>query len=374
MSQLKERGMLSSVRTAGAGRFVILPVLVSTCLAACKDEAQAPQPPQIVRAVAVRLEDHVPTVVLTGEIRPQVESVQSFRVGGRIVARKANVGDHVDAGDLLASIDSAELRTGVAAAEAEVAAAQAELRQAASAFARQQALLAGGFTTRRAHDMADEAERAARASLDAAAAELATARDQLAHAELHAAISGIVTQQQAEIGEVVQASQPVFTIASDGGRDAVFNVNEAIFARQPQQRTIAVSLVSDPSIAATGTVREVSPVLSGGTGTVAVKVGLSNPPQAMALGASVSGLARFRPTRVIVVPWQALSSRDGRPAVWIADPKTRSVSLRPVSVDRYDAGQVLIRDGLTRGEIVVTAGAQLLRPGQVVAFAEGAKP
>ena len=48
------------------------------------------------------------------------------------------------------------------------------------------------------------------------------------------------------------------------------------------------------------------------------------------------------------------------------------MSLRPITVEGYETGKVIVREGLQPGEIVVTAGAQLLRPNQVVAFTEGA--
>ncbi|MDK4736949.1 efflux RND transporter periplasmic adaptor subunit [Rhizobium sp. CNPSo 3490] len=242
---------------AAACRIIACLTLSSTSLTACSDEAAPAHPPQIVRAIAVELTDHTPTVTLTGEIRPQVESVQAFRVGGRVACRAVDVGDHVQAGQLLASLDPAELQTSVTSAKAAVDAARAQHSQAASAFARQKALLAGGITTRRAYDQADEAMRTTRAALDHAEAQLDAARDQLAHAELRAPIAGIVTARNVEVGQVVQAAQPVFTVAGDGPRDAVFSVNESIFSREPEEPSVAVALVSNPDVRTTGTVREV---------------------------------------------------------------------------------------------------------------------
>ena len=86
----------------------------------------------------------------------------------------------------------------------------------------------------------------------------------------------------------------------------------------------------------------------------------------------MSGEGRFKPRKAIVLPWNALSSQDGQPAVWIVDPASKAVSLRPIVVERYDTGRIVVREGLRPGETVVTAGAQLLRPNQTVALAEGA--
>jgi len=55
-----------------------------------------------------------------------------------------------------------------------------------------------------------------------------------------------------------------------------------------------------------------------------------------------------------------------RPAVWIVDPATNTVSVRNVDVLRFNEAQAIISQGLDTGEIVVTAGVQALHPGQKV--------
>jgi multidrug efflux pump subunit AcrA (membrane-fusion protein) len=57
---------------------------------------------------------------------------------------------------------------------------------------------------------------------------------------------------------------------------------------------------------------------------------------------------------------------DGKPAVWVVNPTTRQVAIRPVSVVRYDTAAAIISSGLKDGDIVVTAGTHALRPGQQV--------
>ena len=78
------------------------------------------------------------------------------------------------------------------------------------------------------------------------------------------------------------------------------------------------------------------------------------------------------PRKLVRVPWGALSSRDGKPMVWVVDPRTKAVSMRFVTIESYQTGEVVIASGLHAGEIVVSAGAQLLWPNQVVALAGGA--
>lgn len=323
----------------------------------------------IVQARVVKFSDYAPSVVLTGEIKARVQSDLAFRVSGRIVERMVDVGAHVAPGQALARIDPQEQEANLRAAGATVQAAEAQLRQATSSFDRQKTLLANGFTTRREYDQAEQAFRTAQGSLDAARAQLATAQEQLSYAVLRASAAGIITARNAEAGQVVQAAQTVFSLAQDGPRDAVFNVYETLFANELVDKNVEVSLVSRPTVKATGVVREVAPTIDLTTGTVRVKVGIDQTPPEMTLGATVTGTGRLKPKKRVILPWSSLASRNGRPAVWIIDPRNRTVSLRAVSVDAYQTGEIVLNDGLAPGEIVVTAGGQLLTPGQIVALA-----
>jgi RND family efflux transporter MFP subunit len=352
---------------------VALAIAISCGLGACQQQAsRSPSVPTMVHVETVAVTDYAPIVRLTGEIRARVESNLSFRVAGRISERLVNVGDHVTADQVLATLDPQQQQATVTSADAAVQAAEAVLREAASTYERQKVLLARGFTTKREHDQAQEAFRTAQAALDTARAQLGTARDHLSDTILRAGSAGVITARKAETGQVVQLAQTVFSIAQDGPRDAVFNVHESIFTRQPADPTIVLTQVADPAVIAKGTVRQVSPTLDASNGTVRVKVGIENTPAAMTLGAAVIGEGRFQPRRLATVPWSALSSDNGRPAVWIVDLQTRTVSLKPILIEGYETGQVILRQGLDPGEIVVTSGTQFLRPRQVVAFAQGA--
>ncbi|WP_414474363.1 efflux RND transporter periplasmic adaptor subunit [Microvirga sp. M2] len=347
--------------------------VITLGLASCQQQTGQPASlPTMVRVETVTLVDYAPTVRLTGEVRAQVESDLSLRVAGRISERLVNVGDHVTAGQVLARLDPQQQQATLTAAEAAIQAAEATLRQATSTYERQEALLARGYTTKREHDQAQEAYRTAQAALDNAKAQLGTARDHLSDTVLRAGAAGVITARKAETGQVVQSAQTVFSIAQDGPRDAVFQVYESIFTHEPAEPAVALTLVSDPTVSATGSVRQISPTVDPSSGTVRVKVGIENPPPAMTLGAAVAGEGHFQPRRLVTVPSSALSSENGHPAVWTVDPRTRAVSLKSIAIEGYETGRVIVRQGLEPGDVVVTGGAQFLRPRQVVAFAEGA--
>jgi multidrug efflux pump subunit AcrA (membrane-fusion protein) len=75
----------------------------------------------------------------------------------------------------------------------------------------------------------------------------------------------------------------------------------------------------------------------------------------------------------IELPATALTTADGRPAVWVVDSGTMQVSLRTVELQRQDSSDIVVTAGLEGGEVVVTAGVHALRPGQKVRFLEGSQ-
>lgn len=340
-------------------------------LASCQGETKPPEKAKTtVRVQSVEFVDHHQTVVLTGEVVAHVQTNLSFRVSGQVTAWYADVGSHVQAGEVLARIDPKEQQADVESAEAAVRAAEAQVRQATSAFERQKALLAKNSTTQEAFDQSQTALRTAEGSLDAAKAGLGTSQDALSYTELRADADGIVTERNVEAGQVVQAAQTMFAVARDGPRDAIFKVYESLFFENPAEPKITLALVSDPSVTTEGTISEVSPTIDAATGTVRVKIAMNTTPERMTLGAPVTGIGSFMPTKLVILPWTALSVLDGKPAVWVVDAKDSSVNLKPVAVAFYERGRVLVSGGLSKGETVVVEGSKMLRPGQIVDVAK----
>lgn len=340
-------------------------------LASCQGEDKLPEKEKTsVNAQVVDFVDHQQSVTLTGEVVAHVQTNLSFRVSGQITDWFVDVGAHVKAGDILARIDPKEQKADVDSAEAAVRAAEAQVRQATSAFERQKSLLAKNSTTQETFDLAQTSLQTAAGSLDSAKAQLGTSRDTLSYTELRADADGIVTVRNAEAGQVVQAAQTMFTVARDGPRDAIFEVYESLLFEKPSEPKIRLALVSDPSVKTQGTISEVSPTIDTATGTVRVKIAMDTTPERMTLGAPVTGYASSQPTKLVVLPWTSLSAIDGKPAVWVVDQTKNTVDLKPVTVASYETGRVLIADGLTKGDVVVTDGAKMLRPGLAVTVAK----
>ena len=336
-------------------------------LAGCEPTVEAnPSPVRPVRTVTAEKRHIGEQVVLTGHINAENEAALAFRIGGRIIERLADVGDRVEPDQVLAKLDPQDELNALRSAQAALAAAQGQLVEASNNFDRQKQLLERGFTTKVLFDQAEQGLRTAQSRVDDAQAQLQIAEDRVSYTQLKANVVGSITARGAEAGEVVQPGQMVFQVARQDGRDAVFDVPAQVIRSAPPDSKIVVTLTDDPSITTIGRVRQVDPQADPITRTFRVRVSLIDPPAAMLLGATVTGRMQLEATSGISIPASALTSYNNHPAVWILDPSTMTVSMRNVEVQRFDPGTVVVSQGLEGGEIVVSAGIQVLYPGRKV--------
>jgi len=367
MPALSHRGVTDRASDSrGIGRRRALLLIAASPLASCDDTP--PPPPEIrpVRFVRAERRPLADTVSLTGQVHAREETSLAFRTGGRMIERRVDVGDSVVPGQVIARLDAAVQTNAVASAEASLNAARGQLSQLAAAFERQRSLLASGFATRAAYDLAQQQLQTARSGVGAAEATLRTAREQLSYTELLADTAGTVTAKGAEPGEVVNAGGMIVQVAGRDGRDALFEVPASLLRAAPRDPAVTVALTDNPAVSAAGHVREVAPQANPVTRTFQVKVALADPPASLRLGATVTGTVRLGGDPVIAVPAGALTQAGAGPAVWVVQEPAMTVALRPVGIRRYEAGTVVVTEGLEPGEAVVTAGVQALRPGQAV--------
>jgi RND family efflux transporter MFP subunit len=329
---------------------------------------------KLVKAISVSAQSIADDRRAVGEIRPRRESDLGFRVSGKLVMRHVEVGKTVRKGDLLARIEDQDYRNRLISAKADQAAAEAVYYEAKAAEQRIGALLGQGYTTRANHDATLKNLRSAEAKLEAAKASVAMAEDQLRYTRLHADFDGIVTAVSADAGQIVNTGQMIVRLAAPDAKDAVFSIAEAAFGKPFEVNElprITVSLLSNPGISTSGTVREIAPVADATTRTYEVKVSLDDAPDEMRFGASIAGRLEIASAPVVVLPGSALFDKAGKPAVWVVDPASQ-VELKPIVVARYEADRVVVREGLADGDVVVTAGVNRLRENQKVRIEEGA--
>jgi RND family efflux transporter MFP subunit len=346
--------------------------LIAAILAGCNDKAPPAPAIRPVRAMTVERSTGSETVAGTGAIRAQDQANLAFRIDGRLIERRVNVGDSVKPGQVIGRLDPQIQQNAHRQAQANLSAAEGQLVQARATFARQQDLLKDGFTPRSSFDQAQQALQTTEAQVESAKAQLRNAQEQLSYTELLADAAGTVTAKGAEPGEVVAAGRMIVEVARQGGRDAVFDVSAQLIRTVSRDTVVEVALSDDPTVKTEGRVREVGPQADPTTRTFQVKVGLANPPEAMRLGSTVTGRLRLTAPAGVAIPASALTEEKGHPAVWVVAPQIQTVSLRTVEIARHDPASVIVSQGLEAGEVVVTAGAQTLRPGQKVRLLENA--
>jgi RND family efflux transporter MFP subunit len=342
-------------------------LLALLALTACSKEKEAAAPePRPVRTITIAKSEAGTPVSLTGRIEAEDEVNFAFRISGRLLENNLKLGDRVEPGQIVATLEPQNEQNTLRAAEAALAAAQAQLTQAQNHFERQDTLLNQGWTTRANHDLAKKGLQTAQAQVDAAQAQLKIAHDLVSFTQLVADAPGVITAVGPRAGAVVQAGQMIATVARKDGRDAVFDVPPAVLQSAPANFEIEVHLTADPNVVARGRVREVAPQADPVTRTFEVRVGLTDPPTAMLLGATVTGRMEIEAKPIIDIPASALTKIDRQAAVWVVDPSNLTVSARNIEILRFDPGTVVVSGGLDAGEIVVTAGVQALHPGQKI--------
>lgn len=328
-----------------------------------KEEAETPEPARPVRSIVVEVAA-TQAASFTGTVDPQVRIDYSFQLLGRMVARPVDVGDAVEEGTLLASLDASVQEQGVRAAEASLAGAQASLSNATGVASRQEALQSSNVATQAAVDSARQALQSARSAVLQAQATLDKEREQLSYARLAANGPGIVTAVSAEPGTVVSPAQTIVTVARPDRRDAVIDLPEAFANTLSLGIQVPVTLEQDPGATASGSIREIAPLADPVTRTRRVKIALSDPPDSFRLGSIVRVSLSADAPDALVVPNGAILERDGDTFAWVLPDDADVATLRPVEAERRADGRWTVRDGLKAGERIAAAGVRTLAEGQ----------
>lgn len=359
-------------RTLSWLHFLPLTILsvVVFLLPGCGDnQGNTTDPVRTVRYVVVGSAQTLPALERTGEIHAHDETILSFRTGGRIVTRSVDIGDRVNAGQLLATLENTTSQNQLDGAQADYEGAKASAQVAALNVNRMQKLMPTGAIARTQLDTARAYWLVARARLKNSESALRNARESLGWTRLIAPRSGVITEVSASAGQVVNGGQSVLTLATGEARDVVFDIAKPEAIPPQEQAGLRVSLLSDPSVQASAAVRDISPQADPQTRTWRVRATLQNPPLAMALGASVTVTLPATGPHGYALPASALSRVDDKPAVYVINPQSQA-QLRVVVPAYYTATTVIISGGLEPGDRVITAGVSKLRSGEPVIAGE----
>ena len=324
----------------------------------------------------MRYDDVVDATRYFGSVQSRYEVDQGFRVGGKVIERRVDVGQSVREGDVLAVLDAEDYRLTEAAAHQQLEAATARARQAELDWLRLQGLKSDGSVSESDDEHAESELKMTRAAAEAEARKLDLARNQVKYTELHASIGGVVTSVRFEVGQVVAAGQPVIAIANEGTPEIVVDVPEDALASFKTARYRA-TLASAPDETFDVVLRELSAQAASQTRTYRARL-MPATPRKLPLGATATLVVEraAADSTEAAIPATALTQSAGRPAVWVVQRSegaaNGTVVLTPADVRGYRSDAVLI-SGLPPGTLVVTAGVQKMAPGLRVGLPESSQ-
>ena len=344
-------------------RLVAAAALVAT-LAACSKPAPKVDDVRPVRAIVLASSNVDVNAEFSGEVVARVTSQLGFRVGGKIVERKVDVGAAVTRGQVLMRLDPQDLQLSQAQARASLNSAETSRDLARAELKRYQDLRQQNFVSQAVLDSKDAAYKAAQAQVEAAQAVYRGQANQSGYASLLADGDGVITRLDAEVGQVVSPGTPVAVLARNGDKEVVIGIPEDQVETMRGVKNVVVRLWADPKQALAGKIREVSPVADAATRTYLAKVTIPDAPQARLGMTAVVQFASTTATPQIRVPLTALFNEKSQSSVWVVE--NGAVRLVPVTVGGVAGNDLLLTSGVKEGQTVVTAGANLLKPGQKV--------
>ena len=351
--------------TAGKGLVMLAMTLLLTLAGGCTKPVEKVEDVRPVRALVLTAGDAAVVAEFPGEVRARIESRLGFRVGGKIVARKVDVGTTVKRGQVLMQLDPQDLKLAQLSSTAGLKAAQSNRDLAKAELQRYQDLKAKNFVSQAILDAKQTAWQAAQASFEQAAAATTAQSNQTGYTTLLSDLDGVVTSVDAEIGQVVAAGTPVVRVAQTNNQDVVISIPEDQLEMARQADEVQVRIWAEPGKVIAGKLRELSPIADPATRTYTAKIALPSGASEVKLGMTAYATFTSKVAHAMLkVPLTALMPQKDASAVWLVE--NGHVRLVPVQIAGPSGNDILLASGVSAGQTVVIAGVSLLKPGQKV--------
>ena len=368
----RRRGAHAWRRRTPAASLGLALLAIAGCLAlaGCGKKAETVEDVRPVRVLQLSPAAGKTEFEFSGEVRPRIESRLGFRVGGKISARLVDVGASVRKGQPLARLDPTDLALAETGARAQFEAARTDRDLAASDLKRYKELAARNFISAAELHRRQATYDSAASRLEQAQASLRNQSNQTGYAVLTADADGVVTAIDTEVGQVVTPGQPVIRVAQTAEKEVAIGLPEDQVDMLRGTSDVSIHTWSEPDRILPGRVREISAAADPVTRTYPTRVSIPNPPADLRIGmTAVVSFTRTGETATIRIPLTALLQDRGANQVWIYQPGqggSGTVKPVPVTLGEAQGNLIEVRQGLTSGQTIVTAGVHLLKAGQKV--------
>jgi RND family efflux transporter MFP subunit len=367
--------------------------------------------PKAVRMAVVESSKNPEPARYSAIIAPNAQVDLSFRISGYVVQlyqtkgadgriRPLDAGAPVAAGTILARVRASEFQAivdkargvrneadaGIRAAEAQIAEAQAGLAQAELDFDRvsklweQESITKPVYDGSRARldiarakvDAAKSASVGARQRVGSAAAQVREAEIALGDTILRAPFGGILLERHVELGTLVAAGTPAFTLADLQLVKGRFNVPDSALHSFRQGQSLDLTVDAFPGETFHGRVLSLAAAADPRVRSFEVEVSIVNAGlklrSGMIAAVQVAETESDRSPPQIPVDALVHDPAGDRYLVYTTEQKAgRTIAKAiPIRPGPLSGSQVVILDGLTPGQRIVVSGANLLRPGEAV--------
>jgi RND family efflux transporter MFP subunit len=359
-----------------------------------------------VMATAEHIRDFVPSVrVATVRANPSdivvtlpattvafAEANIYARATGYIEKRNVDIGDHVNAGELLAQLAVPELDDQISQSEATLVQLKAALEQAKAnlnlaevTWSRDRPLVRDGWVTQQQGTVDVDTTKAQKAAVDVAQANVAAQENQLKvlhqdrdYASVIAPFDGVITKRNVDVGSLVQGNATsgtfMFTIMqSDVMRVWIYVPQDSAFGLAPGVDAV-VRVPEIPGRTFSGKVTRIARALEADTRTLLTEIDISNPDGALQAGTycTVELDIPVKSPSVIVPADATIFNQNGLQLAVVED---GTVHIRKVSVTRDLGTQLEVDDGVKQGDLVIVNPPVSLAEGSKVQIrAEPAAP
>ncbi len=290
-----------------------------------------------------------------GRVKAAEEVNMAFKVGGTLMNVYVEEGSRVNQGQLIAEIDPRDYQVQLDAIKAEYLNVKAEAERVI-------ALYADSVVTADAYDKA-------RFGLQQIAAKYENAQNQLADTKIYAPFNGHVQKRLFDSPTVVAAGMPVVTLVSEGRQEIEINIPASTYIHRDRIESSYASFDFIPDQKVPLRLLSIAPKANANqlyTVRLAIPQDMSpqpSPGMNTMVHMTISDTAGGKTE----IPSSALFEKEGRSCVWVYNEKDGTIGPRAVSVTQlHTDGNATIAQGLSDGELVVTAGVHKLKDGQRV--------
>ena len=336
-----------------------------------KDASAAPAAPPALdigaeNTVRVTTDQIVTGPSISGTLTPKEQAQVRAEVGGGVISVRAEQGQAVQKGQVLAIIEAITASEGVVSAESSVRSQEQSLDLARRELDRAEKLVSAGAVPERQVEAARNDVVRLESELASARSRLSTARKSLADATVLAPISGIVAARPVNAGDVVAPGTPLYTIVVPSSIQLEASVPSDSLSMVKVGAGVVFEVRGYPGQTFNGRVERISPTADPVTRQVPIWVTVDNRSGRLVAGLFADGRVTQASRTGLVVPTSLVSDLESNPAVLrIREGKVERVQVLTGLLDRQNE-RVEIVSGLNEGDVLLTGVAQGVTPGTQV--------